>query len=193
MLKTNRKSEFPILESILSRWSARSFSDQPVTDTELMTLFDAARWAQNSFNNQPWRYIYSRNGSSSWQIFVNLLVPGNQTWAKNAQVLVCVISKNSFDYDGSPSKTHTFDTGASAQLMALQAASMDIVCHGMEGFDYDRACKELKVPNGYTVEAMFAIGKLGKKEDLPDKLQKSETASSRKPLKESIAEGEFKF
>jgi nitroreductase len=193
MFKTNRKTDYPVLEVILSRWSARSFSDEPVSDDELMTLFDAARWAQNSFNNQPWRYIYSRNGSPTWQKFVNLLVPGNQIWAKNAQILLLVVSKKTFDYDNSPSVTHTFDTGASAQLMSLQGASMDIVCHGMEGFDYDRARKELKVPDGYAVEAMFAIGKLGKKEDLPEKYQKSETPSNRKPIKEFIAEGEFAF
>lgn len=193
MFKTNRKSDYPVLELILSRWSARSFSDVPVSDTELMTLFDAARWAQNSFNNQPWRYMYARNGSAHWQKFLNLLVPGNQIWAQRAQVLVLVVSKNTFDYDGRPSITHTFDTGASAQLMALQAASMDIICHGMEGFDYERARTELKIPDGYTVEAMFAIGKLGKKEELPEKFQKSETPSGRKPLKECVAEGEFKF
>jgi nitroreductase len=193
MFKTNRKTEYPVVELFLSRWSARSFSDQPVSEAELMTIFDAARWAQNSYNNQPWRYIYSRNGSSSWQKFLDLLVPGNQIWAQKAQVLVLVISKKTFDYDNSPSVTHSFDAGASAQLMSLQAASMDIICHGMEGFDYERARKELKVPDGYTVEAMFAIGKLGKKEDLPEKLQKSETPSSRKPLKEFIAEGEFAF
>ena len=193
MLKTNRKTEYPVLELILNRWSARAFSDAPISDAELMTLFDAARWAQNSFNNQPWRYIYSRNGSPSWQKFLNLLVPANQLWAKRAQVLVLVVSKKTFDYDGRSSVTHSFDTGASAQLMSLQAASMDIICHGMEGFDYERARKELKVPEGYTVEAMFAIGKLGKKEDLPEKLQKSETPSERKPIKEVVAEGEFQF
>lgn len=193
MLKTNRKSEYPVHELILSRWSARSFSDEPISDTELMTLFDAARWAQNSYNNQPWRYIYSRKDSASWPKFLNLLVPANQLWAQHAQVLVVVISKKTFDYDGRPSITHSFDAGASAQLMALQAASMNIVCHGMEGFDYDRARLELHIPQDYTVEAMFAIGKLGKKEDLLEKLQKGETPSSRKPLKESIAVGEFKF
>ncbi len=193
MLKTNRKSEYPVLEIILSRWSARAFSNEPVSETELMTLFDAARWAQNSFNNQPWRYIYARKDSSSWPKFLNLLVPANQLWAQHAQVLICVVSKNSFDYDSRPSITHSFDTGASAQLMALQAASMNIVCHGMEGFDYDRARLELHIPEDYTVEAMFAIGKLGKKEDLPEKLQKGETPSQRKPIQEVIAEGEFKF
>ncbi len=192
MFKTDRKSDYPIQEIFLSRWSARAFSQEPISDAELMSLFEAARWAQNSFNNQPWRFIYSRNGSASWQKFVDLLEPGNKIWAQNARVLIVVISKETFDYDGRPSITHTFDTGAAAQNMALQGASMDIILHGMEGFDYDRARTAVKVPEGYRVEAMFAVGKLGKKEDLPEKLREREKPSGRKPIKDFVFEGELK-
>ena len=193
MLKTNRKAEYPVHELILNRWSARSFSDEPISEVELMTLFDAARWAQNSFNNQPWRYLYARKNTPSWQKFFDLLVNANQVWAQKAQVLVVAVAKTTFDYDESASRTHSFDAGASAQLLALQGAYLDIVVHGMEGFDYERARHELKVPENYSIEAMFAIGEIGKKDNLPEKLQKSETPSGRKPLKEVVAEGEFKF
>lgn len=193
MLKTNRKSRYPVEPLILNRWSARSFSDEPLSHQELMSLFDAARWAQNSFDNQPWRYIYAKKDSHYWQAFLDLLVSANKLWAQHAQVLVVVISKESFDYDGRPSRTHSFDTGASAQLMALQGAALGIVVHGMEGFDYERARVDLKIPSGYSIEAMFAIGKLGKKEDLPEKLQKTEVPSDRKPLDATVAEGMFSF
>lgn len=192
MLKTNRKSEYPVHELILNRWSARSFSSEPITDQELMTIFDAARWAQNSFNNQPWRFIYARKESSHWPKFFDLLEKGNQIWAKNAQVLVLVIAKKTFDYDGRPSITHQLDTGAAAQNMSLQAAFLNIVCHGMEGFDYQKAQAAFSIPDDYDIMAMFAMGKLGKKEDLPEKLQKAETPSSRKPFKEVVFENEFK-
>ncbi len=191
MLKTNRKTAYPVEPLILNRWSARAFSQEPISDAQLMTILDAARWAQNSFNNQPWRFIYSRNGSESWKKFLDLLEPGNKIWAQQARVLVVVISKKTFDYDGSPSVTHTFDTGAAAQNMALQAASMDIVCHGMEGFDYSKAKTVLKIPDDYKVEAMFAIGKLGNKEGLPEKLREREKPSDRKPLQDVVFEGEF--
>jgi len=164
-----------------------------MSEVELMTLFDAARWAQNSYNNQPWRYLYARKDSPSWQKFFDLLVSANQVWSQHAQVLVVALAKKTFDYDESASKTHRYDAGASAQLMALQGAVMNIVVHGMEGFDYERARQELKVPQHYSIEAMFAIGKIGKKENLPEKLQKAETPSGRKPLKELVAEGEFRF
>ena len=167
MLKTNRKTTYPVEPLILNRWSPRAFSDEPISDAQLMTLFDAARWAQNSFNNQPWRFAYARNGSKDWQKFSDLLEPGNAVWAKNAGVLLLVISKKTFDYDGRPSRTHTFDTGAACQNLSLQAESMDIMTHGMEGFDYDKAREVFKIPADYEVEAMFAIGRLGNKEDLP--------------------------
>jgi nitroreductase len=194
MLKTNRKTDYPILEVILNRWSSRAFSDEAVSETELMTLFDAARWAQNSYNNQPWRFIYSRNGSESWPKFYGLLVPANQIWVQYARVLVLVVSKNSFDYDGSPSVTHTFDTGAACQHMALQAASMDIICHGMQGFDYERARTEFNVPEEYTIEAMFAIGKPGDAKRLPEKLaEREKQTSDRKPLNELVFKDAGKF
>lgn len=191
MFKTNRKTAYPVNPLILNRWSPRSFSQEPLSEHELMTLFDAARWAQNSFNNQPWRFLYALNGKNFWPDFLNLLVPGNKEWAQKASVLVVVISKKTFDYDGSPSKTHTFDTGAAAQNMALQAASMDIAAHGMEGFDYEKARTTLHIPDEYQVEAMFAIGKLGNPEDLPPKLREREKPSDRKPLKDIVFEGKF--
>lgn len=193
MLKTNRKSEYPIHELILNRWSARAFSNQPISEQELMTIFDAARWAQNSFNNQPWRFIYTRRESKHWPTFFDLLEKGNQIWVKNAQVLVLVISKKTFDYDDRPSITHGFDTGAAAQNMSLQAAFLNIICHGMEGFDYQKAREAFVIPQDYEVMAMFAMGKLGNKESLPEKLQKAETPNSRKPLKEVVFEDEFKL
>ena len=191
MFKTNRKSHYPIHELILNRWSPRAFSPEPVSETELMTLFDAGRWAQNSYNNQPWRFIYAHNGDAHWQKFLNLLEPGNKEWAQLAQVLIVVISKKTFDYDNRPSITHSFDTGAAAQNMALQGAYMDIVVHGMEGFDYDRARTELKIPKDYQVEAMFAVGKIGNKNELPQKLREREIPSDRKPLEEIVFVGKF--
>lgn len=191
MFKTNRKAAYPIQEIILNRWAPRSMSEEEVSDAELMTIFEAARWAQSSYNNQPWRFIYARNGSEYWQTFLNLLVPGNFIWAQHARVLIVVLSKKTFDYDESPSRTHTFDTGAAGQNMAVQGASMNLVVHGMEGFDYDRAKQDLKVSDTYQVEAMFAVGKLGKKESLPEKLQEREKPSDRKPIKEFVFEGIF--
>jgi nitroreductase len=191
MFKTDRKPEFPVDPLILNRWSQRALSSEPLSHEELMSLFEAARWAQNSYNNQPWRFIYARRNTPAWTTLLGLLAPSNALWAQNGSVLMVIISKKTFDYDGRPSITHTFDTGAAAQNMALQGASMDIVVHGMEGFDYERARTELQVPDEFRVEAMFAVGKVGSKEALPQKYQEREVPSERRPFSEFVFEGTF--
>lgn len=187
-----RRPEFPVTQLFLDRWSARAMSGEGISDTELMSLFEAARWAQSCYNNQPWRFVYAKRNTRAWDTLFNLMTPGNQSWAKNAAVLVVVLSHKLFDYDNSPSATHSFDTGAACENMALQGSINKLVVHGMAGFDYDRARKELMVPDDYAVEAMFAIGRPGKKEDLPPELAKREVPSDRKKVHEIVFEGVFK-
>jgi nitroreductase len=107
-----RKSNYPISSIILNRWSPRAMTGEELSDKELMTLFEAARWAPSSYNNQPWRFIYAKRNSPNWEKFLNLLVSGNQIWAKNAAALVVVISHNNFEHNNKQARTHSFDTGA---------------------------------------------------------------------------------
>jgi len=184
-----RTSNYPVSDLILNRWSPRAMSGEPITDDELMTLFEAARWAPSSYNNQPWRFVYAKRDTKHWNTLLGLLVEMNQAWAKHASTLVVMISKNDFEFNGEPARTHAFDTGAAWENLALQGTMMGLVVHGMEGFDYDKAREALGVPEGHTVEAMAAIGKPGKKEDLPPQLQEREAPSDRRPLEEIVFEG----
>lgn len=186
-----RKAQYPILDLLLNRWSPRAMSGEPLTHDELMTLFEAARWAPSSFNHQPWRFIYAQRGTPEWDVFYALLVPNNQIWAKNAGVLILALSHNYFEYNNKYSRTHSLDTGAATENLALQGHALGLVVHGMEGFDYDRARKELAIPEEYTVEAMYAIGKPGPLTVLPAELQKREVPSDRLPMEELIFKGNF--
>jgi nitroreductase len=188
-----RKPAFDINQIFLNRWSPRAMSSEEISKDELMSIFEAARWAPSSYNNQPWRFLYAMRGTEHWNTFFDLLVEANQMWAKNAAALIVVISKKTFDYNGKPSITHTFDTGAAWQNMALQGALMGLVTHGMQGFDYDRARELLNVSDEFQVEAMVAVGKPGKKEDLPANLQEKEIPSSRKPLNHIVFEGSYSW
>jgi nitroreductase len=189
---TTRKAAYPIESLILERWSPRALSGEPLTDKELFTLFEAARWAPSSFNGQPWHFIYAKRDTKAWPILFNFLVDFNQRWTKNAAVLLVIISRNNFDYNNKPERTHSFDVGAAWQNLALQASAMGLIAHGMEGFDYTKARQELSIPDEYTVEAMVAIGRPGNKEDLPEELQKREEPSDRKPSSEWTSEGTFR-
>jgi nitroreductase len=191
-IREYRKPEYHVDEIFLKRWSPRAMSGEGISHDELMSLFEAAKWAPSSFNNQPWRFIYARRNTENWELFFNLLVEGNKTWARNAAALIIIISKKAFDYDGSPSRTHSFDTGAAWQNLALQGSLKGLVVHGMQGFDYDKAREVLNIPDGYEVEAMVAVGKPGKKEDLPARLQQREIPSTRKKISDIVFEGRFK-
>jgi len=173
------------------RWSPRAMSGEDIPDQTLKTLFEAARWAPSSNNNQPWRFIYAHRMSPDWDRIFDLMTVENQAWTKNAGVLIVVISKTTFD-SGKPARTHTFDAGAAWMSFALQGSLMDLVIHGMQGFDYDKAKEVLHVPADYQVEAMIAVGKHGKKEVLPDYQQEREFPKSRKSLADIAMEAVFR-
>lgn len=185
-----RVAAHPIEPMFTKRWSPRAMSGAPVSQEDLLLLFEAARWAPSSGNNQPWRFAYGRAGTPAFATLFGLLVEANQVWCKHAGALVCVVSRTTRD-NGHPARTHSFDTGAAWMGLALQGSAMGLVVHGMEGFDYDRARAELRVPADHAVEAMIAVGHPGRKEDLPEKLQAREQPNDRKPVETLIHEGGF--
>lgn len=186
-----RKSNYKINEMILNRWSSRAMSGEDISDDELMPLFEAARWAPSSYNNQPWRFIYTKKNSKNWDKLFNLLVEFNQGWCKNASVVILVISKKTFDHDNQSAVTHSFDTGAACENLALEGTSRGFVVHAMQGFDYDKAREAFSISDNYSVECMIVIGKKGDKEELPEPLREKEVMSDRKPLNEIVFEGNF--
>jgi nitroreductase len=191
-VQNTRKAEYPINQIFLNRWSPRAMSGEPLRDEELMPLFEAARWAPSSYNSQQRRFLYAKRDTLLWNMFFELLYDGNRIWAQNAAVLVVVIARKNFEVNEKPSPTAVYDTGAAWENLALEGSLRGLVVHGMQGFDYEKARKELNIPDNYDVCAMIAIGKKGRIEDLPANLQKIEIPSDRRPLKEIVIEGAFK-
>jgi len=173
------------------RWSPRAMSGEPIPVTDLMRLLEAARWAPSSYNAQPWRFLWARRDTPHWDKFFGLLLEANQRWCQRAGVLLCVVSRTIMEANGQPAKTNTFDAGAAWENFALQGTLMGLVVHGMQGFDYDRARTELRVPAEFKVEAMIAVGRPGRVEDLPEALRERERPSPRKPIAEIALEGGF--
>src|SRR2546427_840354 len=186
-----RKPDHAIEPLFFRRWSPRSMSGQPLSQEELLTLFEAARWAPSTYNEQEWRFLYARRDTPHWQTFFDLLAEGNQAWCRNAAVLVVVLARKTFTRNGKPNPVHLFDAGAAWENLALQATVMGLVAHGMQGFDFEKARTALKVPDHYAVAAMFALGRPGNPEDLPPDYRKMEMPSGRRPVSESICEGPF--
>ena len=190
----SRQSEFPIDAFFLDRWSPRAFTAETISQETMLTILDAAHWAPSSGNNQPWRFIYALRGTASFPILVDILVPGNQRWAKNAAALVFVVSKTyrvSKDGERKPAYTHSYDTGAAWFSVICQTMKLGYHAHGMEGFDKERAIEALGIPEGYRVEAAAAIGRIADRSTLPDDLAEREFPSKRKPVSEIAFEGRF--
>ena len=186
-VKTARKTEYEVDPLFPSRWSPRAFSGEPIAQDQLMRLFEAARWAPSSYNNQPWRFVYGRQGTPAWDTLFALLNEHNQSWAGQAAALLVIASKRTFE-NGKTCRTHSFDAGSAWMSLALQAWMDGWVAHGMEGFDYDRAQQTLRLGDDYAIEAMAAIGRPGSKEKLRKALQAKEFPSDRKPLREIASE-----
>lgn len=184
-----RKKDHDVSDIFINRWSPRAMSGEEIGKSELMRLFEAGRWAPSSMNNQPWRFLYALRNTGHWEKFFGLLSTTNQSWCKNAGALIVVISKITFDFNGKPARTHSYDTGAAWMSIALQGSFMGLVVHGMQGFSYDRARTELGIGDEFQVEAMAAVGRPGNKYDLPVVLEQREFPSSRKKLDELAFEG----
>lgn len=188
-----RKADHPVDNLFPDRWSPRAMSGEEIPEEDLMILFEAARWAPSSYNNQPWRILYARRNTEHWPLFFNLLADANKSWAKDAAALLLFISKKTFDHSGKPSVTHSFDTGAAWENLALQGSLKGYAVHGMQGFDYEEARTVLNIPEEFGVEAMATVGVPGDKESLPENLQERESPSPRRELSKTICEGRFRL
>ena len=189
----NRETKFDIEKQFLQRISYRAFSEKELSEEELFTLFEAARWAPSSYNNQPWRFIYARKGDAEFQTLYSVLIDFNKQWCKKADTLVLVLSRNTSENHEAPYPTSTFDTGSAWMSLALQATHMGIIAHGMAGFDYEKIRELLHISDKYTVDMMIALGRKGDINELPKEMQDKEKPSLRKPLSEIISRGTFSF
>jgi nitroreductase len=191
-IRKHRKPGYDINPLILNRWSPRAMSGESIDEEELMSLFEAARWAPSAFNNQLWRFIYARRETGAWERLFGLLSEWNGRWCASAAALVVVISRRFSEYKDKPAPTHAFDCGAAWENLALEGTSRGLVVHAMSGFDHQRARDELGIPDEFEVMAMVAIGRRAEREVLAPDLQEKEFPSDRRPLDEIVMEGSFK-
>jgi nitroreductase len=144
---------------IASRWSPRAFTNQPVDPATLRTLFEAARWAFSSYNEQPWRFVVAtKDQPEEFAKVLDVLMPFNQNWAKTAWALGISFGKKTFSHNGSPDRHGLHDAGAALANLAIQATAMGLHVHAMGGFDTARARTDFGVPDDFEAAAAFAIG-----------------------------------
>ncbi|MGH8581251.1 MAG: nitroreductase family protein [Gammaproteobacteria bacterium] len=190
MIEKSARTEVPIAALLSRRWSGRAFdSERPVAAADLLALMEAARWAPSCFGDEPWRFVVcerERDGSA-WAGVWDCLAPGNQGWAKEAPLLIAVTAASRFQRDGRPNRWGSYDTGAAAMSLALQATELGLMVHQMGGFDEARLKLRLGIPEDYHCMSVMAVGYALPAARVPETLREREQAPrSRRPWRESF-------
>jgi nitroreductase len=192
-MKKTAQSDFPIHSLILERWSPRAFADQPVPTKLLRSLFEAARWAPSSNNEQPWAYLVAtKEDRANFEKMLSVLVEFNANWAKSAPVLAIAVSELAFAKNNAPNRNAQYDTGAASLLLSMEATANGLFVHQMAGFDPEKARQVFGIPAGWDAIAALAIGYPGDPDSLPQPLKDREMAPrKRKPLAEFVMAGHW--
>ena len=185
--------EFPVNELIQNRWSPRAFSDKLVPQEVLRSLFEAARWAPSSNNEQPWAYIVAtKDDAENFEKSLGALVEFNANWAKKAPVLVIAVAELAFAKSNAPNRNAQYDVGAASLQLSIEATARGLVVHQMAGFDPETAKEAYDIPQGWEPIAAMAIGYPGDASSLPEPLQSREKAPrSRKRIREFVMSGQW--
>ncbi|MDH3716646.1 MAG: nitroreductase family protein [Planctomycetota bacterium] len=181
-------TDHPVHELITARWSPYAFADRAVEKSDLLSLFEAARWAASSYNEQPWSYLVAtKDNSEEYERLLSCLVEPNQVWARGAPVLALSVVSLNFSRNGKPNAAAVHDMGLAAGNLSLEATARGLVVHQMIGILSERAREVYEIPEGYEAKTALAIGYVGDPATLPEQLQPRDTAPrQRKPLKEFI-------
>jgi nitroreductase len=186
-------TDSPIHELIRNRWSPRAFADKPVPPDVLRSLFEAARWAPSSNNEQPWVFLVApKDDKENFEKMLSVLVEFNSSWAKSAPVLAIAVAKLSFAKNNAPNRNAQYDTGAASAYLSVEATARGLFIHQMAGFDPEKARQAFGIPVGWEALAALAIGYPGDPGSLPDRLKERELAPrTRKPLTEFVMAGHW--
>jgi nitroreductase len=178
---------------LAERWSPCAFADRPVSAEDLRSLFEAARWAASSYNEQPWRYIVaSKNEPAEFERLLSCLTEGNQAWAKAAPVLAIGCTNLKFALNGKPNAAAQHDLGLASASLTFEAAARGLFVHQMIGILPDRVRELYGVPDDFLPLTGLAIGYLGDVNDLPEKLRPRDLSErKRKPLSEIVFDGKW--
>jgi nitroreductase len=184
-------SDHPVHELIGNRYSPYVYDDRPVSEDDLKSLFEAARWTASSYNEQPWRYIVAtRANAKEYERLLSCLVEGNQEWARQAPVLALGVVKTTLTRNDKPNRVALHDLGAASASLTLEATSRGLAVHQMGGILPEKAREVYGVPDGYEVVTGMAIGYAGAADDSALG-QRDRRPRKRRPVTESVFTGRW--
>ena len=187
------ETDHPVNEMIARRWSPYAFADTPVSKDDLKSLFEAARWAASSYNEQPWRYIIATSDApEEFKKLLSCLVEANQAWARYAPVLALGVAKRAFSRNGSPNRVALHDLGAASASLTFEASARGLMVHQMGGIRPEEARVLYGIPEEFEIVTALAIGYLGASSDLPDDYKERDFAPrKRRTLRELVFAGNW--
>ncbi|MCR8658997.1 nitroreductase family protein [Paenibacillus endoradicis] len=180
----HRDAAKPIHPIILNRWSSRSYANESITDEQLYTVLEAARWAPSASNAQPWRFYIAKTQEEK-ALFQQFINPRNRLWSHKAAVFILVTSAK-FNNEGNPQSSHAFDAGAAWATLAFQASALGLNTRAIGGYDREVARRLLTIPDDIELHAVITLGVRGTIEELDENFHEAEKPSPRKALEESI-------
>ena len=185
-----RTADHPIDRLFLDRWSPRAMTGEPISKEDLMSLFEAARWAASSFNEQPWSFIVAtKEKPDEYATLLSCLMEKNQQWAHLAPVLMVSVAKLNFEKNGKPNRHAFHDVGMAVANMIVQATALGLFVHQMAGFSVDQVREHFNVPKGFEPVAAIAVGYPGEPSALPEAFQQQEVGPrQRKPITSFVFE-----
>ena len=184
---------YPVQELIAQRWSPYAFAARQVSKDDLCSLFEAARWAPSSYNEQPWSYLVAtKDDLENFERLLSCLVEGNQVWAKAAPVLALGCTSLLFTRNGQPNAAAIHDLGLAAGNLCLEATARGLSVHQMIGILPDKARTIFHMPANVQPLTGLAIGYAADPSTLPDNLRERDLATrSRKTLAEFVFGGKW--
>ena len=185
--------DHPIHELLARRWSPYAFAARAVSADDLRSLFEAARWAASSYNEQPWRYIVaSRADAAEFDRLLSCLVEANRAWAEAAPVLALGCTSLNFARNGKPNAAAVHDLGLASANLTVEATARGLFVHQMIGILPDRAREVYAIPEGVQPLTALAIGYAADPDTLSDNYRERDLAPrARKPLAEFVFGGEW--
>jgi nitroreductase len=175
MPEKRASTDYPVHELLAKRWSPYAFEDRPVPEGDLCSLFEAARWAASSYNEQPWTYmVATKETPEQFQQLLSCLIEANQVWAKSAPVLALGIVRLTFARNGQVNRAAVHDLGLAAGNLLVEATARGLFVHQMLGIFPDKARQIFEIPEGFEAWTAIAIGYRGDPTELPDVLKERE-------------------
>ncbi|MBN2073314.1 MAG: nitroreductase family protein [Actinobacteria bacterium] len=149
-----------IYKTIISRRTIRKFKQKDISVDALKRFVNAGRLAPSARNLQPLEYLIVTDNSIKEKIFSTItwavyLKPGYNPQSGEEPVAYIIVIIN----DKIAHKAfYQYDVGASVENIILSALEEGVGCCWIASFKKDKLTKILKIPEGYSIDCVLALG-----------------------------------